>query len=469
MTPTKALRLLFTSVQGGDHRHRRLLAVIQGVVTGLGNKVVGMLVSFLSVPLTIGYLGTERYGVWVTIGSLLAWLQITDLGLGNGLNNVVTTAAGQDRHDLVRMHLSNGVVLLSAIAGVIAMFAVIVWPHIEWGSVFGVSDPATLAELSPAVAMALAIFLIQFPLSSGGKVYMAYQEGRIGTYWGMAGNVLSLIALLAVTKTGGGLVALVFAVSGVNMLVTLTSNGWVYFVHRPNLRPSLRCVDTNAMRPLCAVGGKFFLLQTLSLLTFQTDNIVISHYLGSASVPEYSLTYTLIGYAALPQALVFGYLWAAYTEAIARQDIAWVSKTFHITLLGGVCLTAIVIAFLSAIAQTFIAWWAGPAVIPSASLILWMAAWGMINAYTSPIACLLAAASHLKWQLVYSALATASNLVISIWLVGRWGVQGVIAGTVLSYAVFICVPTLIDVEMLLKRLRGLTNDATLTTGEGAAG
>ena len=265
MTLGKAFRLLFLRIEGGDHRHRRVLAILQGVVTGLGNKLIGMAISFLSVPLTIGYLGTERYGAWVTIGSLLAWLSLTDFGLGNGLTNAVTTAAGQDRSDLVRMHLSNGLALLSGIAVAIGLVAAIAWPFLDWGAVFGVRNPATLAELGPAVATALAIFLVQFPLSTGGKVYMAYQEGRIGAYWGVAGNVLSLLALITVTRTGGGLVWLVLAVSGVQMLVTLASNAWVYVHHRPYLRPGFRHVDRSEMRSLSAVGGKFFLIQILAL------------------------------------------------------------------------------------------------------------------------------------------------------------------------------------------------------------
>ena len=453
MTLGKAFRLLFLRIEGGDHRHRRVLAILQGVITGLGNKVVGMLISFLSVPLTIGYLGTERYGAWVTIGSLLAWLQLTDFGLGNGLTNAVTTAAGQDRPDLVRMHLSNGVALLTSIAVATGLVAALAWPFINWGAVFGVSDPATLAELGPAVATALAVFLIQFPLSSGGKVYMAYQEGRIGTYWGIAGNILSLLALITVTRTGGGLVWLVIAVSGTQMLVVLASNAWIYLRHRPNLRPGLRHLDTSAMRPLGAVGGKFFLIQIMALVTFQTDNLVISHYLGAARVPEYSLTYTLFSYTALPQSLLFGYLWTAYTEAIARRDIVWVARAFHMSLLAGIAFTAVAVGCIAFIAQPFIAWWAGPAVVPSIALIAWMAGWSMINAYTNPIACLLAAASHLRVQLIYSFLSTVSNLALSIYLVGSWGVVGVIAATVISYAVFVCVPVLIDVEFLLKRLR----------------
>jgi O-antigen/teichoic acid export membrane protein len=233
----------------------------------------------------------------------------------------------------------------------------------------------------------------------------------------------------------------------------LASNIWMYLHHRPNLRPSLRHVDRSAMRPLGAVGGRFFLIQFMARVTFQTDNLVISHYLGAAHVPEYSLTYTLFSYTALPQSLLFGYLWTAYTEAIARKDIPWVARMFHQNLLGGIAFSAVAVGCLAVIAQPFIARWAGPAVVPSFALIGWMAGWSMINAYTNPIACLLASASHLQNQMIYSFFATLLNIVLSIYLVGIWGVSGVIAATVISYAIFICVPALIDAELLLKSLK----------------
>lgn len=446
-------RLLFGRIQTEDHRKRRVLSIVQSVVTSLGNKVITMLVSFLSVPLTISYLGSERYGAWVTIGSVLAWLSLTDFGLGNGLNNAVTTAAGEDRPDLARMHLSNGVFLLTSIACGTGLVALAAWPFIDWGAVFGVTSPEARAEIGPAVAAALAAFLLQFPLGMAGKVYLAYQEGRIGSYWGAAGNVLSLVVLLAVTQTQGGLVWLVIALSGTSLLVNLASNLWMFLIHRPVLRPGLRHIEFGAMRPLGRVGGKFFLIQIMALVTFQTDNLVISHYLGAAHVPEYSLTYTLFSYTSLPQSVLFSYLWAAYTEAIARKDIAWVSRTFHLNLVLGMVFTALALVAIAVITKPFIGWWAGAAVVPSTALIWWMMGWSLINAFTNPIACLLASASHLRAQIIYSALSTVSNIVLSIFLVQRWGVEGVIAATVISYAFWVCIPCYVDAERLLKRLR----------------
>ena len=448
-----ALRLLFGRIGTENPRKRRVINIIQSVVTSLGNKAVGMVVSFLSVPLTIGYLGPERYGAWVTIGSVLAWLALTDFGLGNGLTNAVTTATGEDRPDLARMHLSNGVFLLSVIAGITGMLAFAAWPFVDWSAVFGVRSEEARAEIGPAVGAALAIFLLQFPLSMAGKVYLAYQEGRFGNYWGAVGNVLSLMALLVVTQTQGGLVWLVIALSGTSLLVNLASNLWVFLVHRPAVAPRLRHVKFSAMRSVGQVGGQFFLIQIMALVTFQTDNLVISHYLGAVHVPEYSLTYTLFNYTSLPQSALFSYLWAAYTEAIARKDIDWVSRTFHLNLALGMAFTAVAVVGIAFVAQPFIGWWAGPAVVPSLALIGWMAAWSLINAFTNPIACLLASASHLRAQILYSALSTVSNVVLSILLVQRWGAVGVIAATVISYAVFVCVPVYVDAERLLKRLR----------------
>ena len=91
--------------------------------------------------------------------------------------------------------------------------------------------------------------------------------------------------------------------------------------------------------------------------------------------------------------------------------------------------------------------------MPSSALVMWMAAWSLVNAFTNPIACLLAAASHLRYQIMYSAASTVSNVVLSIYLVQHFGAVGVIAATVMSYIVFVCAPIYIDARLLLTRLQ----------------
>jgi len=264
--------------------------------------------------------------------------------------------------------------------------------------------------------------------------------------------VLSLGSLLVVTRFSGGLVLLVLAVSGTWLVVNIATAIWLFRWHKPWLAPRLSDIDLAALGSLCRVGGSFFLLQCMALVTLQTDTLVISHYLGASEVPAYSLTYNLFNYTALLQSILFSYLWAAYSEAKARGDVAWMRRTFHLSLLGGMSCTAVAVTVLAAIAQPFITWWSGNHITPPGSLVHWMAAWSLISAFVSSNACLLAGAGHLRAQTIYSAFATVTNIVLSIVLVQHWGVTGVIAGTVIAYFVFICGPMIVDSERLLRRL-----------------
>jgi O-antigen/teichoic acid export membrane protein len=435
-----------------DLRRKRLAAMLNGLFTSLGNRLLSVVISLVSVPLTIGYLGTERYGAWIAIGAILAWVGLTDLGLANGLSNAVTSDAARDRHDRVRMHVSNFLLLIGSLSAASGLVAFCLWPFINWSSVFGIADPSVMAEVRTGMAFALGFFLLRLPFAASNRIYIAYQEGHIGNFWGAASNLLTLGALIAVTRTEGGLPLLVLALAGVPFLVDVASSIWLFGLHRPGLRPQLRAIDRSGFGEIMKVGTQFFLIQVMALVTFQTDVLVISHFLGAARVPTYNLTYQLFNYATLPQALLFSYLWAAYNEAITRGDIAWVRRAVKWNVLGGLAWSAAAVAGLILIAKPFIGWWAGHDLIPSTALVWLMAGWVLMNAVTNSIACLLAAASHLRYQLIYSAVSTVSNILLSVLLVTRFGPEGVIAATLLSYALFVLGPILIDSNLLLKRL-----------------
>jgi O-antigen/teichoic acid export membrane protein len=450
---SSSLRVALGRTELTDHRHRRLVSIVQGVVTGLASRVVGIVISLLSVPLTIGYLGPERYGVWILLSSLLAWVRLADLGIGSGLTSAIAAALGSERPDLVRAHVSTAFALLSAISVVLGLFVVLVWPWIDWNGIFGINAEDARLETPPAVAASISIFLLAFPLSVVGTSYNAVQEGRLANYWGMAGNVASLLALIVVTHTRGGLVWLVLAVSGAGLVMNILSGVWFFTRCKPGMAPQIRAIQRESIRGLMQIGIPFFLIQIMALVVFQTDNLIIGHFLGAAQVPSYSLTYNLFGYTSIVQSVGFSYFWVAYTDAIVRRDIDWVRRTFRLNLALSLGFTLAAVVPLIFIARPFVSMWTGGAVIPSLDLVLWIAAWSMINALCSPIASLLAAGSQMKAQLIYGAAAMVTNVFLSIYLVKLWGVTGTIAATVMAYAIFVCIPTIVDSELLLRRLR----------------
>ena len=75
-------------------------------LASLGARVITVLTNLVMVPLLVSYLGEERYGVWLTLNSFVAYLAFADLGLGNGLLNAVSEAHAHDDKELARQILA---------------------------------------------------------------------------------------------------------------------------------------------------------------------------------------------------------------------------------------------------------------------------------------------------------------------------------------------------------------------------
>ena len=91
-------------IDPGQQRIRRAFLSTLASAAARGTVV---LTSLLSVPLTLGYLGKERFGLWMVISSLVALLGLADLGVGNGLLNVLAKAYGKDDRDAARVGVSS--------------------------------------------------------------------------------------------------------------------------------------------------------------------------------------------------------------------------------------------------------------------------------------------------------------------------------------------------------------------------
>ena len=55
-------------------------------------KAIGMITMFLMVPLSINYLGSTYYGIWITISGIVGWAGMFDIGFNHGLRNHLAEA-----------------------------------------------------------------------------------------------------------------------------------------------------------------------------------------------------------------------------------------------------------------------------------------------------------------------------------------------------------------------------------------
>ena len=75
----------------------RTAAIYRNVAMSFLLKAFSALITLLMVPLTITCLGEYQNGVWLTVSSLLVWIDQMDIGLGNGLRNKLAESIAPSR------------------------------------------------------------------------------------------------------------------------------------------------------------------------------------------------------------------------------------------------------------------------------------------------------------------------------------------------------------------------------------
>lgn len=418
----------------------RLARVFKGGVSGVAGKATTVLVSAITLPLTVRYLGPQQYGLWVTISTTVAMLAVMDLGVAYTLTNLISTAYANDDRLAARRYYATAFWTSITIALVLGAAAFLAWPSINWGDIFHVNDRALIHEVSTCVAIALGYFLLSLPLNLVHRVLGGYQQTQITNYFNILRNVLSLIAILVVVKVHGSLVMLMVVYSVSLLFGTVILNLWVNFWDRRWILPAPQHVNKAAIGNLLSTSSGFFLLQLAGLIVFNSDNIVITHYLGAAEVTPYAVAWRLAAYAVVLQSAISPSLWPAYSEAWARGDLAWIRKTFW-RMARFICSTTFVcLLFFGVAGRTLLRWYVGPAAVPGSALLWVICGWTMISACMEVEACLLAAIGRVRLQGVLGVIAAAINIVASIFLVQRIGTIGVVAGTAISYVLVIIVP-----------------------------
>jgi O-antigen/teichoic acid export membrane protein len=441
---------------------QRSARVLGAALSALAGRGVSLLVNLVSVPLTVGYLGAERFGAWTTLSTVLAWFQIADLGIGNGLTNSLATAHGTGRTDAARAYLTTALALLSGVAVALLLVGCAAGPFVDWVAFFNVKSATARGEIVQAVIAAVALMLVGFPLSAVDRAYLAMQDGALLNAWSALANLTSLVAIVLATRSGTGIPGLVVATGGTRVAVGLLSALYLFWRRRPGLRPALAAIDWVKGRELARTGALFFGIQLSALVLYNTDNVIIAKILGPEQVTPYAVSWRFMTLPSAIIGLVFPYLWPAYGEALARGDVTWVRKTLARTTSGAALVGLFVSMPMVVWGQQVVRWWAGEAAVPTRTLLVWMGLWGLIAAPMSAISCFLNASGKLRVQVAFGLVTAASNVTLSIILARRFGSTGVIAATVLTYAASSLVPALVQARMAVRQLLGSQAGAKLS-------
>lgn len=439
-----------TEAQRSSERNQRAVA---SSIAGLILRGSSFVVVLISVPLTLGLLGPVRFGMWMTIASVVALLSATDLGIGNGLLNSLARAYGHGDDSAARQYLASGFVALAGIALALGLLFLAVYAIVPWAAVYNVAgDPVAAAEAGPATAVFVATFLVNLPLGAVGQVRAAYQEGFLQSMFAGLGNVLTIVLLLAAVAARASLPILVLAMASGPIISAIVNLIVLVRLQRPWLAPRRPDITTDAMRSIVGIGLAFMVLQVAYTVGFSTDRLVAAHVVGPAAVADYSVVYRLFSIPAGLASIALLPLWPAYREAISRHDIAWVRITLRRSL-GVTILATVPLAIVLAMAgPAIVDKWTSQSLSPTRGLYLALGAFTIAFGVANAFMMLLNGAQRMRYQITTWSLMAVLNLAASIYLASRIGLAGVALGSVIAIVATLIIPALVYVPRLLRRL-----------------
>ena len=450
----KIFMLLVQRKDDNKYQAGKSLQRYRGILfTGLSASIVKIFttgISLITVPLTINYLGAERYGLWMTISSVIAFLGFADLGIGNGLVNLIAEANGKDDVESVRRYVSSGFFFLAGIAlliltGFIAMYSLIPWAHI-----YNVTSDLAVNEAGPATAVLIISFVINMPLGIVQQVQMGYQEGHKNYLWSAVGALLGLAGVLLAIRLQAGLPWLVFAMSSGPIIGLLFNWMQSFGSSHQLLVPNFNSFNWQKSRVLAKIGMAFFALQLFTLIGMYSDNIIIAQMLGAPAVAGYAVVQKIFLMTLMAQYFLTP-LWPAFGEALARNELAWARRALNKALVFSLGLGVITSFPLLVLGQHIISVWVSPDVVPSKILLLGFTFWTLVNCIVGPISIYLNSGVLIKRQVVLVGFAALFSLVLKIIGVQYFRIEGVIWATVVGYGVFYIVPAIKLAFTSLKR------------------
>lgn len=308
-----------------SHNQRTSL-LIKNVLFSFFIKGWSAIVVLLMVPLTLECLGSYRNGVWLTISSMLVWIDQMDIGLGSGLRNRLAACKAHGDNQASREAVSSTMAMLVCIViPIFLVLAALVW----FGDVYGFLNVELdrIPDLRVALLCAVSLVCCTFVLKFIGNVYMGMQLPAASNFIMALGQTLALAATWLLYTTGhADFLPIVAVNTAAPLLVYLVAYPYTFYLRFSELRPSWHSINLRAALQLGNLGIKFFWLQIASIIQFMTANILISNFFTPEMVTPYQIAYRYMSLVVVFFTVICMPFWNATTDAYERHDMGWIEK-----------------------------------------------------------------------------------------------------------------------------------------------
>jgi O-antigen/teichoic acid export membrane protein len=406
----------------------RVRHIARNVLFNWFGTIANMAVGFFLSPFILHRLGTLTFGVWVLSVSVVAYMNLLDLGMQNSVLRFVSKGYTQNDHEgasevfsaalWIRLQISSLVLLLSF--GLAAVFPFMFKVPVELAG--DARKAVVLIGASAAISMLIGVF---------GGVLSALNRYDLQNSANLVGTVIRVVGVVAVLRTGHGIVAIAVC----ELVATLVGNLLLMGIARklyPALRIQLKIPRKETLKKIWSYSVYVFLTGIAVQLVYQTDNIVVGAFVSTAAVTSYAIANSLCRYANQ----VIGSIGLTFVPAASTYDASGdVHKLLMLYKNGTRAILMVSLPMMITLifrGSTFIGLWMGPQYSHGSGVVLIILSISLLVSFTNRTAGSIAFGIEKHRAVAFSAIGEGvANLALSVYLARRYGLYGVAIGTLI--------------------------------------
>jgi len=442
--------------------HERTILTKKNVAASFVIKGITIIISLILVPLTINYVNSERNGIWLTVYSMILWLNLFDIGLGNGMKNKLAEAKALGNMELARKYISSTYAIMSIICLIVFILFCIVNPLLDWDWVFGKLNISSIynKEVLGLIWILIISFCFTFIFNLLKSVVAADQKPAIGSFIDMLGQLFTLIGVFILSKTvTPSLISLGLVTGFVPVIILIVSTIVLFNTQFKVWCPNFKSINFSLAKSLMNLGLKFFVMGFAFLMVTQTLLFLIQGMTNPVEVTNFNTALRLFSLGLNVMGIIVLPYWSSFTDAYTQKDFAWMQKTVSELRKFFLFLLIFQLAMLVFSPLIYYAWvnhWMKEnhnilniSFFMSTAVCLYTSATCWLNICIYPINGI----GKVKLQ-IYSSIAEMLLIVpVALWMGHRLGTVGIILAPVIVY-----IPRMIWAPVQLNRL--IKNKAT---------
>jgi len=364
--------------------HTRGSKAIREVLYSILIQGFSVITGFLYVPLLLDYLTQEKYGIWLTLTSILGWFSFLDLGMGNGLRNKLTVALATGDFGLGKKLVSTTYALLICIFCVVLFVFHLSNFFLNWNSILN-TKTIDNSELYILTSIVFTFFILRFIFQIISVVYLADQKPSSVKMIETLGSVFSFLIVLILTRVTlkGDLILLGTIISVIPVILFFVVTLVAFNARYKKLKPSVKDIDFKVSKGILNLGAKFFFMQISFIVVFTTSNFFIAQFYGPEEVTVYNIAFKYFQIPIMIFSIFMSPLWSAVTDAYAKSDYAWLKKTLKYSNML-TALFSVGVVFMVFVSNWVFKIWIGDKVIIPIGLTVSLGIYTIIDLFITP-------------------------------------------------------------------------------------